>query len=125
MPEPKFKLGDRVKIVAVLDTTTTHELIGKVGTIREVDPLANGHFNYYLDAHYMHEEELEAVEPQVLIVYSRPNGGWLFHAMDASKLGGHALCGFTPARGWVERNDELSERDAPCWPCSRQVGKNV
>lgn len=59
------------------------------------------------------------------IVYSRARGGWLYHAKDASKLGGRALCGFIPARGWIDSYDELHRRDAPCWPCSRLVGKNV
>ena len=59
MPEAKFKVGDQVKVFQLLDSFTSRELIGLVGTVREVDPLANGHFNYYVDSHYMHEEELE------------------------------------------------------------------
>lgn len=63
MTEPKFKLGDRVKVFQLLDSMTARELIGLVGTIQEVDPLANGCFNYYVRSarlsHYMHEEELE------------------------------------------------------------------
>lgn len=57
--DPKFKEGDLVKIVRLLDETTSKELIGKTGEIREVDDLPNGDFNYYVDDHYMHEEELE------------------------------------------------------------------
>ena len=61
----KFKVGEKVKVVELLDSTTTKELIGLVGIVQEVDPLANGHFNYYIGSagpvvHYMHEEELKA-----------------------------------------------------------------
>lgn len=55
----KFKIGDKVKIVRLLDEMTNRELISMVGTIKEIDPLPNGDFNYYVDGHYMHEEELE------------------------------------------------------------------
>jgi len=58
---PKFTVGQEVKIVKLLDTLTSRELIGKEGVIREIDQLANGAFNYDVDGHYMHEEELEAV----------------------------------------------------------------
>ncbi len=57
---PKFKEGDKVKIIKLLDEMTSRDLIGKVSTIQEVDPLPNGDFNYYVDGHYMHEAELEA-----------------------------------------------------------------
>ena len=58
----KFQVGDKVKIVRLLDEMTSRELIGKVGTIQEVEPLPNGETNYYVDGHYMHEAELEAAE---------------------------------------------------------------
>ncbi len=58
---PKFKEGDRVKIVRLLDEITCSDLIGKTGTVREVEPLPNGEFNYYVDTHYMHEDELELI----------------------------------------------------------------
>ncbi|MBA7700301.1 hypothetical protein ES703_109012 [subsurface metagenome] len=56
---PKFKEGDMVKIVRLLDEITSRSLIGKTGTVREIEPLPNGEFNYYVDTHYMHEDELE------------------------------------------------------------------
>lgn len=59
--EAKFQLGDRVRVVQLLDMVSSQDLIGKEGTIREVDPLPNGHYNYYMDGHYMHEEELESI----------------------------------------------------------------
>jgi hypothetical protein len=59
--KPKFQVGDQVKIVRLLDETTRKTLIGKVGFIEEVDPLANGEYNYYVSGHYMHEGELEGV----------------------------------------------------------------
>lgn len=55
----KFKVGDKVKVVRLLDEMTNRKLIGMVGTIEEIDPLPTGDFNYYVDGHYMHEEELE------------------------------------------------------------------
>lgn len=58
---PMFTVGARVKIVRILDNMTNKELIGTVGTVQEIDPLANGAFNYDVNGHYMHEEELEAV----------------------------------------------------------------
>lgn len=58
----KFKIGQRVKIVRLLDEMTSRDLIGKVGTIVEVEPLPNGETNYFVDGHYMHEAELESVE---------------------------------------------------------------
>jgi hypothetical protein len=58
----KFAVGERAKIVRLLDDITNRDLIGLVGTIEEVEPLPNGDTNYYLDGHYVHEEELEAVE---------------------------------------------------------------
>lgn len=61
-PKPKFKMGQRVKIVRLLDATTTRELIGKEGNITEIDPLANGEFNYRVGDHYMHEGELEEAD---------------------------------------------------------------
>lgn len=60
--EAKFKVGDRVKIVNLLDSITSRALIGMVGTIGEIDPLPNGEYNYRVDDHYMHEAELEKVE---------------------------------------------------------------
>lgn len=63
--EARFSVGQRAKIVRLLDNTTTKELIGREGVVTEVDPLPNGDFNYYLscsrdDIYYMHEEELKA-----------------------------------------------------------------
>jgi hypothetical protein len=55
----KFEVGDKVQVVRLLDQMTSKELIGFVGTIREIDSLPNGDFNYYIDDHYMHEGELE------------------------------------------------------------------
>lgn len=57
---PKFNVGEKVKCVKVLGTMTSPDLVGLVGTVREVDPLPNGDYNYDVDGHYMHEEELEA-----------------------------------------------------------------
>lgn len=59
--QPRFQAGDQVKIVRILDDITSRELIGLIGAVQEVDPLPNGDFNYYVDGHYMHEAELEAV----------------------------------------------------------------
>lgn len=58
----RFQVGDKVKIIKLLDNITSHTLIGEVGAIREIDPLPNGEFNYYVDDHYMHEDELEKGE---------------------------------------------------------------
>lgn len=68
---PKFQLGDRVKIVALDDELTDKKLIGKVGTITDVeDNMVGGtrlQVNYDVTTdegptHYMHEEELEFAE---------------------------------------------------------------
>lgn len=59
----KFSVGQRVKIVRILNNLTTRELIGHEGVIMEVEPLPNGDFNYYVDNYYyMHEEELKVVK---------------------------------------------------------------
>lgn len=58
--EAKFKIGDRVKVVKILDSITTPDLLGFTGTVREVEPLPNGHYNYDVDGHYLNEEMLEA-----------------------------------------------------------------
>lgn len=58
---PKFTIGTRVKIVRILDDMTSKDLVGTVGTVREIDPLSNGDFNYDVDGHYIHEEELESI----------------------------------------------------------------
>lgn len=55
----KFKVGDKVKIVLLLDNMTDQGIVGFIGTVEEVEPLPNGEFNYYVDGHYMHERELE------------------------------------------------------------------
>lgn len=60
--KPRFTVGQRVKIVRILDNITTREIIGYEGIITEVEKLPNGDFNYYVDNLYMHEEELEVVE---------------------------------------------------------------
>jgi len=64
----KFQPGDRVKVVRLLDEMTSRELIGKRGTIEEVDELPNGDYNYTLtDGTYVHEEELELDIPATVI----------------------------------------------------------
>ena len=58
----KFSVGEKVKIVRLLDDITNRDLIGKIGTIEEIETLPNGEVNYYLaEGHYIHEEELEKV----------------------------------------------------------------
>lgn len=59
----KFKVGEQVQVTCILDEMTSKDLVGFVGTIREVDPLANGAYNYDVDGHYMHEEELQPFIP--------------------------------------------------------------
>lgn len=61
MSKPEFRLGQKVKIVRILDDSTSKNLIGYEGAITEVEPLSNGKFNYFVDRYYMREEELEAV----------------------------------------------------------------
>lgn len=58
---PKFQVGDKVKVVRILDTITTPDLLGFTGTVREIDPLPNGHYNYDVDGHYLNEEMLGGV----------------------------------------------------------------
>jgi hypothetical protein len=58
---PKYNIGDTVKCVKVDGDMTSPDLVGMVGTVREIDPLPNGDYNYDVDGHYMHEQELEAV----------------------------------------------------------------
>ncbi|MEK7503523.1 MAG: zinc ribbon domain-containing protein [Patescibacteria group bacterium] len=60
MARAKFSVGEKVKVVRLLDTMTNRSLIGMVGTIEEIDQLI-GQVNYYVDGHYMHEQELEKV----------------------------------------------------------------
>jgi hypothetical protein len=70
----KFHVGDHVKIVRLLDQTTTPKLIGKTGVIWEIDDLPNGDYNYTLsDGTYVHEEELELDIPATVI--DRLKGG--------------------------------------------------
>ena len=59
MANAKFQVGQKVKVVLLLDDFSSRDLIGLEGTIEEVDPLPNGDYNYYVDGHYMHEGELE------------------------------------------------------------------
>ncbi len=64
----RFALGDRVRIVRLLDSLTTPALIGHEGKIEEFDaeawPLIA---NYEMDcgtcgsSHYVHDAELEAI----------------------------------------------------------------
>lgn len=61
----KFSIGQRVKVITILDNITSKELIGMIGVINVVDPLPNGEFNYWVDNHYMHEQELELVKETV------------------------------------------------------------
>ena len=56
----KFQVGEKVKIVLLLDEITNRDLIGHVGVIRRIDSMPNGETNYYVDDHCMHEAELEA-----------------------------------------------------------------
>jgi len=62
----KFSVGERVKVVRLLDDITSRELIGLIGVIEEIDLIEiDGRIiqvNYYVDGHYMHEEELERVD---------------------------------------------------------------
>ncbi len=58
----KFSVGERVKVMRLLDNFTSRGLIGMVGTVEEIEVLPNGQMNYYVDGHYMHEEELEKLE---------------------------------------------------------------
>lgn len=60
--EAKFSIGQKVRIVRLLDKITITELIGKEGIVTEVDPLPKGDLSYYVSGRYMHEEELKAVE---------------------------------------------------------------
>lgn len=64
MTTPKFDVGQIVKIVRLLDTTTNRSLIGLIGSVEEVDSLPNGEYNYYVSGHYMHEGELEFDEEE-------------------------------------------------------------
>lgn len=56
----KFSVGDKVKVMKLLDDVTNRDLIGMVGTIEEIEELI-GQVNYYVDGHYMHEQELAKV----------------------------------------------------------------
>ena len=63
LPAPaKYQVGERVKVVKILDTTTPPDLLGFTGTVREIDPLPSGHYNYDVDGNYLNEEMLERVE---------------------------------------------------------------
>lgn len=70
---PKFKVGDKVRIVRLVDTITSQSIIGQVGTITEVDDLPNGDYNYRMDSYYVHEEELELSPAKAII--DRMKGG--------------------------------------------------
>jgi len=76
-PEPKFKVGDQIRVVRVLDDITDKNLIGCTGTIMEVESLP--HFesiqyqhNYDVSLnrgggiitgpHYLNEQMLDGVE---------------------------------------------------------------
>ena len=61
MSQAKYSIGATVRVIKLLDDFTEHAIIGIVGTVEDVDPLPNGDFNYFVDGHYMHEEELELV----------------------------------------------------------------
>jgi len=58
----KYKIGDSVKIVKIMDDFTSKDLMGKVGRIEDIEELPNGHTNYWVDGHYMHEEELSQAQ---------------------------------------------------------------
>jgi hypothetical protein len=57
--KPKYLPGNIVKIKRIDDALTSPGLVGFVGTVGEVEQLANGQYNYDVDGHYMHEGELE------------------------------------------------------------------
>lgn len=57
----KFAVGQKVKVVKILDDITNKDLLGFTGTVREVDPLPNGEYNYDVDGHYLNEPMLELV----------------------------------------------------------------
>ncbi len=67
---PLFKVGDRVRVVRLLDSITVPALIGGVGRVVDVDDVVlNGtrlqvNYNVQLDVsgavHLLHAEELEA-----------------------------------------------------------------
>jgi hypothetical protein len=59
--KPKFKTGEAARIYRLLDNMSSRDLIGRVGKIEEIDELANGCFNYILNGHLVHEEELSRV----------------------------------------------------------------
>ena len=59
MAKAKFRVGQKVKVVRLMDTISSRDLISLVGSVEEVDSLPNGEYNYYVDGHYMHEGELE------------------------------------------------------------------
>lgn len=59
MSNGKYSPGDLVKVVRIDNGITSKDLLGLVGTVREVEQLDNGENNYYVDGHYMHETEIE------------------------------------------------------------------
>lgn len=71
MDGPRFQLGDRVRVCRILDPNTSHIMVGKIGLVTDIDMLAGGQYNYYIDGTttdphgytkfhtYMHEQELE------------------------------------------------------------------
>ena len=65
MPKmPKFSVGEKVKVVRLLDNITDRRLIGMIGIVEEIEELPNGQVNYYINGHYVHEEELEKVNSE-------------------------------------------------------------
>lgn len=58
---PRFKVGQRVKVVAILDEITSQDLLGFEGTVREIDEVSAEQFNYDVDGRYLNEQMLEAV----------------------------------------------------------------
>lgn len=71
-PEPRFKIGDRVKVVRIVDDITSHDLIGFIGNVTEVESLAplgwcscgenlgdTMQHNYDVDGRYLNEQMIE------------------------------------------------------------------
>lgn len=68
MAEPKFSKGNRVRVIKLLDDFTSRELLGMELVIDDVEPLANGDYNYVACGYYMHEGELELISMKLNIM---------------------------------------------------------
>lgn len=58
---PRFDVGQRVRVVAILDAITSTDLLGFEGTVEEIDELPGDQFNYTVDGRYLNEQMLAAV----------------------------------------------------------------